>query len=230
MTAREWPRLGHCSACHGPALGYPSGHWEHEGASCGPRSAWPVEIQAPPRAAAEFIPDPVVTAPPRLVDLDALGGGGGLSRRKPLERGKPLDRGKGLAAGGALSRGAPMSRGAGLARGSGPVRKPAVQSEEERQARRIVRARSGGVCEGCGQAPAAHWAHRVGEGQGGPWCPSNGMHLCAPCHAWCHAHPRLAKERGWMLYPTRDPRVEPAEHWLHGRVLLVPDGSFTLAA
>lgn len=98
----------------------------------------------------------------------------------------------------------------------------------ERSARLIVHERSGGLCEVDGQARAADWAHRVAEGQGGPWCPSNGLHLCRDHHAWCHAHPAAARERGWLLRSTDDPLATPALLAVHGLVLLLPDGSIEL--
>ena len=89
------------------------------------------------------------------------------------------------------------------------------------------------MCEGCGRARATNWAHRVARGQGGAWCPSNGLHLCGSgttgCHGWSHLHPTEAKARGWIVEPWRDPAEVPALHWLHGLVLLDVDGSFTPA-
>lgn len=54
-------------------------------------------------------------------------------------------------------------------------------------ARRIVYARSGGLCEpripdaGC-RHTGAQWHHRKRRSQGGRWTPSNGLHICLPCH------------------------------------------------
>jgi hypothetical protein len=56
-------------------------------------------------------------------------------------------------------------------------------SPREREARRIVRERSGGVCECCGEARAIDWSHRKARSQGGEWCASNGLDLCRQCHA-----------------------------------------------
>lgn len=94
----------------------------------------------------------------------------------------------------------------------------------ERRARLIVRERSGGVCEACGMARATDWAHRVAEGQGGPWCPSNGLHLCHPDHMWCHANPQEARARGWMLHSGDDPQMTPAR-LTYGWALLHADGT-----
>lgn len=101
---------------------------------------------------------------------------------------------------------------------------------DERRARLIVRERSGGMCEADGQHRATDWSHRVAEGQGGPWCPSNGLHLCRAHHRWAHHNPAAAGELGWILLSTDNPLEMPALIWLHGRpttVLLHPDGSIT---
>lgn len=36
--AEEWPRKGACGACGRPAIGFPSGRWEHVGVPCRARS------------------------------------------------------------------------------------------------------------------------------------------------------------------------------------------------
>jgi hypothetical protein len=105
--------------------------------------------------------------------------------------------------------------------------KRAKVSPEERSARKTVALRSQGVCEGCGERPAHDWAHRVGRGQQGRWCASNGLHLCNPggCHDRAHASPLWARERGWILLSTQDPEREPALLAGRGWVYLRPDGS-----
>jgi hypothetical protein len=89
------------------------------------------------------------------------------------------------------------------------------------------------VCEGCGQAAASNWSHRIGRGVGGLWAPSNGLHLCGSgttgCHGYIGAEPTLARdERGWRLESHEVPAEVPALHWLHGWVLLDDDGGFEL--
>jgi hypothetical protein len=101
---------------------------------------------------------------------------------------------------------------------------------DERRARLIVRERSGGLCEADRQHRATDYAHRVAEGQGGPWCPSNALHLCRAHHGWAHTNVTAARELGWILRSTDDPLAEPALIWLHGapaRALLHPDGSIS---
>lgn len=56
---------------------------------------------------------------------------------------------------------------------------------DEREVRRIVRDRSGGACEICG-VPAESMHHRRFRSQGGPWAPSNILHLCGDGVRLCH--------------------------------------------
>jgi len=94
----------------------------------------------------------------------------------------------------------------------------------EREARRIVYARSNGICEGCGKARAVEWSHRKARSQGGKWTPSNGMHLCRADHAWIHSNPNAANACGWYLRSWQNPAAEPV--LLGDRpVLLMDDGS-----
>ncbi|OQO89904.1 hypothetical protein B1813_18865 [Saccharomonospora piscinae] len=100
---------------------------------------------------------------------------------------------------------------------------------KEKQARRIVRERSGDVCEvqlpGC-QGRAREWHHRRNRSQGGPWAPSNGLHLCHPCHRWITEHPAESYDEGWMVPSWDDWEVIPVKTW-HGYVLLGDDGELT---
>lgn len=56
----------------------------------------------------------------------------------------------------------------------------------ESTARDLVYARSGGWCEiaipGLCTQTATEWHHRKLKGQGGRWCPGNGLHGCSRCH------------------------------------------------
>ena len=89
-------------------------------------------------------------------------------------------------------------------------RKPVTSAEQ--LARQIVRDRAGGICEGCGKAPATDWSHRVAEGQGGPWDAANGLHLCHSDHMWGHTEPLAARKLGWLLLSTDDFLTFPALH------------------
>lgn len=157
-----------------------------------------------------------------------------MKRGGPLTRGKPLDPGtKGLRQTG-ISRTSTLGRGTGKPRSTLPCPSPAPKakrptvSPEEKRARQLVRARSNGACEGCDQARATDWSHRIGAGVGGPWCPSNGMHMCWTCHDSIGARPGAARdERGWRLKSTDRPAEMPALHAVHGWVLLDADGDLT---
>lgn len=137
-----------------------------------------------------------------------------------------------------LSRSTPLPRSRVRTLAEVRASRPTV-SREERHARKLLAARSGGTCEGCGRAPATDYAHRVGRAQGGLWCPSNALHLCGglaaalarpgalSCHAWSHANPTEARSVGWLLRSTDDYLTFPALLPVHGLVLLRPDGTFT---
>lgn len=106
----------------------------------------------------------------------------------------------------------------------------------EQAARRIVRQRSGGVCEtriaGVCRGRAAEWHHRKNRSQGGKWAPSNGLHLCSGCHLYITTHPAAAREKGWAVPSHADPAQTPVEVWLWGHfqapALLDDDGQFHL--
>ncbi len=152
-----------------------------------------------------------------------------------MKRGGPLNPGKGfkprtsqLRRAGALRRQSERTREAAAKPRKPLVSKPKPVTAEEKRARRLVKARSNECCEGCDMARAAHMSHRIAEGQGGPWCPSNLMHLCAACHlVWAHANPTDAKAAGWIVHPNHDHTVIPVRHALHGLVLLDCDGGWT---
>ena len=102
------------------------------------------------------------------------------------------------------------------------------EATAERQAREVVRDRSGGVCEVCGARRASNWHHRLNRSQGGLWCPTNGLDLCGSgttgCHGWITEHPALSRPRGWIVQPHQDPATVPVDLAHHGRVLLLADG------
>jgi 5-methylcytosine-specific restriction endonuclease McrA len=131
-----------------------------------------------------------------------------VKRRQPLQRKTPMPR--------------PSKS---LARGPVKPRRPQV-SAEERRARQLVRARSGGICEGrCLNTPASDWHHRMPRSVGGPWDAANGMHLCRDCHSWVTDHPVDGGDLGWHLWSTNDPLEVPAlrrGEW----VLLDSDGGY----
>ena len=102
----------------------------------------------------------------------------------------------------------------------------------ESRARRLVRARSGGLCEMRMPGLCTWWAtefsHRIRRSQGGPWTASNGLDSCHWCHlAITNTNGRRAEYRAkrWVLDSTDNPLTEPALT-IHGLVLLNDHGDF----
>lgn len=89
----------------------------------------------------------------------------------------------------------------------------------EESARRIVYERAGGKCELCGRR-ATEYSHRKARSQGGKWSPTNALHLCHGCHAYCHAHPEEAYEQGWFVRSTGDPAAVPVRVTMWAGVVL----------
>lgn len=96
-------------------------------------------------------------------------------------------------------------------------------------ARPIVRERSRGVCERCGQARATDMHHRKLR-RHGDHAPANLVHLCRACHAAVHAKPEAAAAAGFIVWRHEDPRALPIVHGLFGRVVLDDAGGYELAA
>ncbi|NUR80748.1 MAG: hypothetical protein HOQ21_09930 [Dermatophilaceae bacterium] len=109
-------------------------------------------------------------------------------------------------------------------------------------ARRIVYARSGGLCEL--RIPAARctghgaeWHHRKRRSQGGLWTPCNGLHSCPPCHRYVtdtNGHYDECVAAGWIVLEHADPAAVPALiHTItlgHGLILLDDEGMIAFAA
>lgn len=104
-------------------------------------------------------------------------------------------------------------------------RKPADPMAE---ARPVVRERSRGVCERCGQARASDMHHRQLR-RHGDHAPANLVHLCRVCHAAVHAKPEAAHAAGFIVWRHEDPRETPIDHGLLGRVKLDDAGRYGLA-
>lgn len=98
-------------------------------------------------------------------------------------------------------------------------------SPAERRARKLLKARSGGICEAHGNHPATDASHRVARSQGGEWAVHNLLHLCHEAHMWCHSYPLQARALGWMLQRHEDPAEVPAYLLEHGLTRLLPDGT-----
>jgi hypothetical protein len=108
------------------------------------------------------------------------------------------------------------------------VPKPRTRIGEAR-GRRLVKDRSGALCEICGKNPAKHWHHRQSTDDGGTWAPSNGMHICIACRR------RVADRKphyylvGWCVREDCDPALVPVaiNHGAHvGLYLLTDDGEY----
>lgn len=132
-------------------------------------------------------------------------------KRSPLKRLTPLKTRTGLSRARFLNRN-PMAR-----------KRPQVTSEE-RKARKLLRARSGGECELHGGHSATEAHHRQNRSQGGQWDVANLMHLCHDAHVFVTVNPQAAREQGWAVPSHRDPAQVPV--WLAGRgyVLLTEHG------
>lgn len=105
------------------------------------------------------------------------------------------------------------------AAGAGPVIR---RNDRER-----LWARSGGMCEKCGQAPATNWHHRKNKSQGGRDNLANALALCGSGTTGCHGYVTVEREdafdKGWAVRRAFDPAETPVyrlEQW----VLLTDDG------
>jgi hypothetical protein len=103
----------------------------------------------------------------------------------------------------------------------------------EREARRIVRERSGGICEVCGIAYATNFHDRKNRSQGGKREPANGLDVCGSgttgCHGFITGHPKLSYENGWSVRSGGNPAEVPVRLPRHGWVLLDQVGGYTPA-
>ncbi len=103
--------------------------------------------------------------------------------------------------------------------------------------RKMVAARSGGVCELCGDEPAVHHHHRRLRHRAGPGDThgvANGLHMCTRCHDQAHRDPKYATRMGVIVPSGFDPATEPVFLWsmrllAHVPLLLGDDGSVTPA-
>lgn len=104
---------------------------------------------------------------------------------------------------------------------------PAKQPGESR-ARRLVRKRSGGLCEFAIRdvciRQATDWCHRNARSQGGLWLASDGIHGCRPCHRATtntNGHRAECEANGWVLRRHQNPASTPA--LIRGRFVLLDD-------
>lgn len=82
----------------------------------------------------------------------------------------------------------------------------------EKNTRRLVFLRSGGLCERCGRQGHTYH-HRKNRSAGGGWDCANIVFLCGDgtrgCHGWVTTHPALAAEEGFHVKPWEDPAAIP---------------------
>lgn len=105
----------------------------------------------------------------------------------------------------------------------------------EKTCKEIVRERSSGCCEICGERRGESMHHRLTR-KFGPWSPSNIVHLCGDGTRGCHG--RVTDTRteyyedghGWLIHTweKRPPSEIPFEHWKWGKVLLDDVGDYHL--
>jgi hypothetical protein len=96
----------------------------------------------------------------------------------------------------------------------------------ERVCRPIVRERSEGICEICGQKRAAQMHHRRNRSQSGQWQPSNILHICLEDHVWIGANIAAAVRNGWSIQGTTTTPSETPVRRRNELVRLLDDGSF----
>lgn len=84
--------------------------------------------------------------------------------------------------------------------------KPRKADPISAEVRALVRARAGGLCELCGQAPVQHFHHRQLR-RGGQHGPTNIVGLCNADHTRCHGHVRWALDMGWIVSAYDDPAM-----------------------
>lgn len=81
--------------------------------------------------------------------------------------------------------------------------------------REKLRARSLGVCELCGAAPATNFHHRKNRSQLGGHNLSNALHLCGSgttgCHGLVTEHPKDAYDNGWSVRSGFNPADVPVK-------------------
>ncbi|WP_050788182.1 MULTISPECIES: hypothetical protein [Actinomycetes] len=101
----------------------------------------------------------------------------------------------------------------------------------ERECREIVAARSGGVCEICGERPVQSMHHRLTR-KFGPWSPANIVALCGDGVAGCHGRVTNTRTQyyddGWLIHSwdLRTPDEIPFLHWQWGAVCLDNAGDY----
>jgi len=99
-----------------------------------------------------------------------------------------------------------------------------IPKEFTAKAKKVIRERSGGVCEGCAKVRASHIHHRLYKSRLGRGNVANGLHLCVGCHGL--AHTLFGEQQGWSIRSGFDPLKVAVSHAVHGLVMFDDDGGF----
>ena len=99
-----------------------------------------------------------------------------------------------------------------------------IPKEFTAKAKKVIRERSGGMCEGCAKVRASHLHHRLYKSRLGWGNVANGLHLCIECHGL--AHTLFGEQQGWSIRSGFDPLETPVSHAVHGLVIFDDDGGF----
>lgn len=116
------------------------------------------------------------------------------------------------------------------------ARKVKARTAAERDARDVIRVRSGERCEMCGGPPGSA-SHRRPASQRGTWSPSNLLVACGTgttgCHGWLESHREAADAGGWqVMHPDEGTTSADYLVWLPrygGWVALDDEGGVALA-
>ena len=99
-----------------------------------------------------------------------------------------------------------------------------IPKEFTAKAKKVIRERSGGMCEGCAKVRASHFHHRLYKSRLGRGNVANGLHLCVGCHGL--AHTLFGEQQGWSIRSGFDPLKVAVSHAVHGLVMFDDDGGF----
>lgn len=113
---------------------------------------------------------------------------------------------------------------------------PKATERVKAEARKLVRARDGHLCQMCGRSIVDYPSsihHRINKGNGGSAMYERAsllVRMCGTgttgCHGWVTTEPRRAGLWGWLL-PRNNPDIDPTEEAIltyRGWVLLDDEG------
>lgn len=94
----------------------------------------------------------------------------------------------------------------------------------EAKCRKVVRERSGEICEICGKKRAAQMHHRRNRSQSGKWEAANILHICLDDHVWIGLNIAAAERNGWTIQGTQAIPAKTPVRRRGERVFLYDDG------